>query len=67
MMQITATIRKLLDACYCPAQVLSHLAHEVDARAAHLETIGAPRRAAYMRKEAEALREAISKIAQIEY
>lgn len=66
MMQIVSTIRKLLTA-YTVEQILGHFAHELDDCAAHFETVGAPRRAAYLRHEAEMLREVKAKIAQLPY
>lgn len=65
-MQIVATIRKLLTA-YTVEQILGHFANELDVCAAHFETVGAPRRAAYLRAEAEALREIKAKIARLPY
>lgn len=66
MMQIVATIRKLLTA-YTVEQILGHFANELDVCAAHFETVGTPRRAAYLRHKAEMLREVKAKISKIEY
>lgn len=65
-MQIVATIKKLLRS-YDISDLVGHIAHELDDQAAHFETVGAPRRAAYLRAEAEALREVKAKIASIQY
>ena len=65
-MQIVATMKKLLNR-YTTWEVLTHFANELDQCAAHYETVGAPRRAAYLRKEAEAFRECAAKISKIEY
>lgn len=65
-MRIIAMIRKLLNA-YTVWEILEHLANELDQCAAHFDTAGAPKRAAYLRNEAAMLRECKAKIAKIEY
>lgn len=66
MMNVRAAILKLLDSYPVP-EILGHLAHELDRDAAHMETVGAPKRAAYLRREAALLRETITKHAEIPY
>jgi hypothetical protein len=65
-MQIRATIIKLLSH-YQPEEILRHMASELDEQANHYKTVGAPMRAGYFAKEAEALRECAKAIDKMTY
>lgn len=65
-MQIRATIIKLLTQ-YVPDQLCKHIALELDNQAAHYQTVGAPRRAAYARAQAEVMRETAKKLDTLPY
>ena len=65
-MQIRATIIKLINS-YDTKDILGHIANEVESDANHMETVGAPRRAAYYRALVKELRESSERIEKIEY
>lgn len=65
-MQIRATIIKLLLA-YQPPDLLSHIANEMEQQAAHYETVGAPKKAAYLIRQVEVLRDAVYSLDALKY
>lgn len=65
-MQIKATIKKLLSQ-YTPEQLVRHIAFEVEEQGNHYQTVGAPIRADYARRQVVSLREAAKALDTLPY
>jgi hypothetical protein len=65
-MNIRQTIIKLLTR-YLPEHIIMHLYHELELEANHYETVGAPIRAAYIRRQVAVLHETEKKLNELPY